>query len=200
MNVQLVIDALTRRPDLSAADDGATAAALNTPVHSAKSGRLTLASLADAGAWGFAKTAAFRATLEAVAASGGPAGATAGALLDLLKGPGFNLNDPQVSAMAPAIVALSNGVITEDDATAVLFDTSYPCGTPDVAAADVALARKVMAFEAKKDAAVNATIPAGIQAIIGQLDELHRVALSGESVTFPTPAQMAAWFQAAIGG
>lgn len=200
-DINSVIAALNARPDLASDSDADAAAALNAAILTPRPGvRITLAYLADSSVWGFAKAAAAQAALQAAAAAGGSNGAQAAAVLAMLGGSGFNPADPQIATLLPGIVALCGGAITTQDATNAMFTTSYAAGTPDVQTADVTLARKAIVFEAAKAVAIGTTLPTGTQAVIAQLDELHRELLAGQAVTFPTATQMAQLFASAIGG
>lgn len=130
-------------PAVSGLDDAAAAVALSTPVLTPKTERITY-TIAGA-ALGAVKAITLRAGLLAAAAqTGNPTlAATAGYVHDLLSGPGFDASNPEVQGVAGQFVAA--GLLTQDDATTLLYNATYKAGgtvtTFDVTAARAAIAR-----------------------------------------------------------
>lgn len=147
------LDAIVAAADLAAgnspATDAALAATLSTPIVTPRPGFITFATLCAVDVWGFAKATA---ALAALSASTDP---QAKAVVSLLNGSGFNPNDPQASALAAGIVALTAGAITADDATLALNTKTFPAGDV-VQASDVTASRARIALAKAKDAAMAA--------------------------------------------
>ena len=177
-------------PAVASLSDADAATAVNTPVYTPRTGTVTRATLNNAAVWGFAKTAAFTATIKA---ANNP---SADNVLALLDGTGFDPADPQASGIAAGMVALGGGTIDAADATLALNTVSYPAGSGTVAVADVTAARAYVAAQAQA-AATRATVAQKLNA--GTLAVQSAVDAAVEAGTPLTDADAVAAFAAAYG-
>jgi hypothetical protein len=169
---QSIVPVLATNAAIAAMTDANAATAINAPILTPRTNPITIVFLAGSTIWGFAKTSAFQAAMQAVIAAGGSNGAQAETLLAIVSGTGFDATDPQVQGLGPTFVAMSGGVIAAADVTLALNTTSYLVGTGNVQTADVTAARaqlalqvSAMAVQAAWASAYNAgvaTIQAGI--------------------------------------
>lgn len=118
-------------PGVAELDDAAAAAALSTPVLTPRPGAIQYTVVGSL--LGPIRAAEFRAALLAAGPLGGYVNA-------VLAGNGFDATSPQVPAVVAQLVGAA--LLTQDEATAVLYLTTYPAGGP-VTEADVAAARAI---------------------------------------------------------
>lgn len=100
------------------------AAQLSAPIKTPKAAPVTLKTLG--GTWGLGRAAEFRMWLMVAGQQPTQLGAIAGTILDLLTGPGFGAEHPDVPNAVAALVAASG--CSADEADAVLYDITYPAG------------------------------------------------------------------------
>jgi hypothetical protein len=161
--------------------DAAAAAQLSAPIYTPKRDRITLTTIG--GAWGLARGAAFRAWLVGASAQQTQLGYVAAAVLDLLKGPGFDAFHADVPGTIQMLVAA--GGCTEAEARAALYDVSYMAGGV-VTAEEVATARAAI-VRATAYAAARRFVADRYNAVIATIDA---AAVAGEPA--PSNAELLA--------
>ena len=201
---KLLLSAL-RDPAMVPLSDTAAAAALSIAIIAARPGLITSLVLNRADVWGFAKTSAVKAALNAAVLNGQTAApnsqafslaAQANNLIGLLDGPGLIATDPQVATVAAGLVLA--GLVTQADLNTVLTVTTFRCGVP-VTAGDVTTARARLTAETTL-ARLQSQNQAGQQAV-AQLLAMTRTALSSSTATtLPTAAQLIAAYSAKVTG